>query len=464
MVRGDDRTRRQAHGDELAAADRRAAAAASSPGFAAPPRPLLVQRFVEQDAVDRAVEPGLDRRAAAARRRRPACGGRNRPAAGAPGSTGAAGAAHRVRPPRSRRQQRGEPPKRVRAEPHGGRSRETSRPAPPPTRFRAGPGCKMPRSTISAHRRRRIGQGEQLEQLVGDPLARQGHQIVGAAPRRLRGPPRPARPAPKRAWKRKKRRMRRWSSAMRVSGSPMKRTRRAAMSASAAEIIVDRAARRLGAERVDREIAPGSVLAPVVGIGDGGAAAVGRDVAAQRRDLDRLALDDRGDGAVGEAGRHRLDPRACQPRHHLFRGEAGGEIDVADLQAEQGVADAAADEAGLARLRVQRGEQPVQPLASAAKAASGRYHAASSSRRARLTIIAAVAPQIRRPSMLDLVIMPLAARARRRASRQLMGGVEQVGAAALRTSPRPRRDAARSGRSGGTTPTTGVTSKPVIVR
>ena len=31
-----------------------------------------------------------------------------------------------------------------------------------------------------ADRRRRVGQAEQLQQLVGDPLARQGHQIVGA--------------------------------------------------------------------------------------------------------------------------------------------------------------------------------------------------------------------------------------------------------------------------------------------
>src|SRR3546814_8521740 len=63
---------------------------------------------------------------------------------------------------------------------------------------------------------------------------------------------------------------------------------------------------RVGIERVDGEIAPGGVFAPVVGIGDGGAAAVRADVAAQGRDLHRPAVDHRRDRAMVDAGRHGL--------------------------------------------------------------------------------------------------------------------------------------------------------------
>ena len=92
-------------------------------------------------------------------------------------------------------------------------------------------GCKMPRSIISRTVGAGSGKAEQLQQLVGDPLARQRHQVVGARRAGVERRRRRASPAPKRAWKRKKRRIRRWSSAMRCSGSPMKRTRRASRSA-----------------------------------------------------------------------------------------------------------------------------------------------------------------------------------------------------------------------------------------
>src|SRR3546814_2249898 len=59
--------------------------------------------------------------------------------------------------------------------------------------------------------------------------------------------------------------------------------------------------------RVDREVAPRGIVAPVVGEGDRRAAPVGRDVAAQRRDLVPVAARDGSDGAVGDAGRHDLD-------------------------------------------------------------------------------------------------------------------------------------------------------------
>ena len=92
----------------------------------------------------------------------------------------------------------------------------------------------------------------------------------------------------------------------------------------AAEIVEHLAGDRIGEQGVDREVAAGGILAPVVRIGDGGSAAVGADVAPERRHLDRLAGDDRGDRAVGEAGRNRLDPSLAEPLHDLLRGETGG--------------------------------------------------------------------------------------------------------------------------------------------
>src|SRR3546814_1908556 len=70
-----------------------------------------------------------------------------------------------------------------------------------------------------------------------------------------------------------------------------------------------------------------SDLAPVVGEGDRRAAPVGRDVAAQRRDLVPVAARDGSDGAVGDAGRHDLDVGRFEPPGHLVGAQRGREID-----------------------------------------------------------------------------------------------------------------------------------------
>ena len=62
---------------------------------------------------------------------------------------------------------------------------------------------------------------------------------------------------------------------------------------------------RVGVERVHAEVAALGVLLPAFGERDGGAAAVGADVAAQRGDFERLVIDDDGDRAVLDAGRVR---------------------------------------------------------------------------------------------------------------------------------------------------------------
>jgi hypothetical protein len=170
----------------------------------------------------------------------------------------------------------------------------------------------------------------------------------------------------------------------------------------AAEIVENLARDGIGEQRVDGEVAPRRVLAPVLGVRDGRPAAVGGDVAAQRRHLDRRAVDDGGDGAVGEARRHRLDLRLREPRDHLLGRQPGGEVDVVDLELEQGVADAAADEARLALRRAKRAQQPrhprPRPPSRFRQLHAGSSGSSGASRRLRLTIIAAVAPQIRRPS------------------------------------------------------------------
>ena len=55
-----------------------------------------------------------------------------------------------------------------------------------------------------------------------------------------------------------------------------------------------------------------------------------------------------------DPGRDRLDPRRLEPRDDLVGREPGGEIDVADRQAEQLVADRAADVAGQAVVGAER--------------------------------------------------------------------------------------------------------------
>ena len=56
----------------------------------------------------------------------------------------------------------------------------------------------------------------------------------------------------------------------------MKRTWRLLEIVEAAEIVEDLAGQRIGGQGVDREVAPRRVLLPIVGEGDGRAAAVGR--------------------------------------------------------------------------------------------------------------------------------------------------------------------------------------------
>ena len=117
-----------------------------------------------------------------------------------------------------------------------------------------------------------------------------------------------------------------------------------------AEIIEDLAGRGVGVERVDREIAPCRILAPVVGEGDGRVSPVGRHIAAQRRHFDRRPIRQHGgDRAVRKTGRHRLDPRGAQQVDHILGRMPRRQIDVGHVDTQHRVAHRAADEARVAR-------------------------------------------------------------------------------------------------------------------
>src|SRR3546814_16335768 len=89
--------------------------------------------------------------------------------------------------------------------------------------------------------------------------------------------------------------------------------------------------------------------------------------------------------------------RALQAVNHRGGLETGGEVDIADIDAQERVAHAPADEACLAFGRAERAEQRHHPL-SLLPVRSWKLHAITASRRLRFTILAAVAPHIRRPS------------------------------------------------------------------
>ena len=123
-------------------------------------------------------------------------------------------------------------------------------------------------------------------------------------------------------------------------------------------------------------------------------AAVGRDVAAQCRDFDRTCGGDGSNRTVRQAGRDRLDPRILESLDHLLRGQARGDIDIGDVDPKQRVAYCAPDEARLALRRAENFRQCFETVPFAPR--RSREYQDHLRRRARLTIIAAVAPQIRR--------------------------------------------------------------------
>ena len=83
-------------------------------------------------------------------------------------------------------------------------------------------------------------------------------------------------------------------------------------------------------------------------------AAKGLDVVAQRRHLEMCLAEDGGDGAVVDAGRNRLDAGCLEAGDHGLGRRLRRDVDVADGAAQDGVANAAADEARGLTLGAQR--------------------------------------------------------------------------------------------------------------
>ena len=87
--------------------------------------------------------------------------------------------------------------------------------------------------------------------------------------------------------------------------------------------------------RVDGEIPPGRVLAPILSERHHSASAVCLDVAPQRRHLEAPMPGHRRHRAVLNPGRHRLQAGPPQRKRHRLRRLGGGEIDVRDLPPQQ---------------------------------------------------------------------------------------------------------------------------------
>ena len=70
----------------------------------------------------------------------------------------------------------------------------------------------------------------------------------------------------------------------------------------------------IGIERIDREIAPRRILAPVVGIGNRRPSPIGGYVTPQGGDFHRAGGEHSRDRAMRDAGGNSLDPRFFKPR------------------------------------------------------------------------------------------------------------------------------------------------------
>ena len=162
-----------------------------------------------------------------------------------------------------------------------------------------------------------------------------------------------------------------------------------------AKKVMNRAAGRIGIKRVDREIAPRCVFAPIVGVSDRRPPAVGGDIPTQRRHLDGAGGKHRSDRAVRKAGGDGLDRSRLQRRQHRVGGQHRRQVDVLDRLPRQRIAHCPADDLGLSTIGLECGQQFRHPLTLGPGRVCDRHHC---NRRDRLTIIAAVAPQIRKPS------------------------------------------------------------------
>ncbi len=122
------------------------------------------------------------------------------------------------------------------------------------------------------------------------------------------------------------------------------------------DIIVQLTVRRQR-QRIDREIAPHGVGDPVPTEHNLGLAAIGFDVTPQRCHFERFAGDQDGDGAMLNSGGNDLPARRFDAPHDLIRQRRGRNIDFMNRQAQQRIADGAADNARFFGIAVEKFEQ-----------------------------------------------------------------------------------------------------------
>ena len=123
-----------------------------------------------------------------------------------------------------------------------------------------------------------------------------------------------------------------------------------------AHIIVDGAVAR-SRQRVHGEVAPLGIPFPVSPERHLRMTPEGLDILAQSCDLERLPMDDNGNGAVLDPGGHRLEAGGLSPADHLRRQRGGGNVDFANRLGQHRVAHRAADHTRLLAAAVEHGQQ-----------------------------------------------------------------------------------------------------------
>ena len=110
-------------------------------------------------------------------------------------------------------------------------------------------------------------------------------------------------------------------------------------------------------QRVDGEVAPLGVRFPVAAEHHLCFAAERFDVLAQRRHLERLAVDNDSDRAMLDAGRFRLEARRLGTAHDFFRHRRRRHVDLANRQFHHRIAHRAADDTGFLAVAIEQREQ-----------------------------------------------------------------------------------------------------------
>ena len=129
----------------------------------------------------------------------------------------------------------------------------------------------------------------------------------------------------------------------------------------AAQRIDDRAA-GIGIKRVHGEVAAPGILGEAVRKPHHSVTSIGLHIGAKGRDLVADTLRDQRDGAVVDAGGHRFQARRAGKADDPFGTRIRGDVHIRDVEPEQRVAHAAADDIGLLTRPDQRAQRRLKRL------------------------------------------------------------------------------------------------------